>query len=207
MKRLNKVTTMMKEDTRYQKAIQKNLNSIAHALWEWKELEVYDKYREEKRIYVRGASFLEITTKALFCDMLRNIINVLDKHSNVASFWYIQKVEKIDPLKAYSKQKTDSLGDLSEKLKHIRNKDFFHHDINGILDTKKVWQEANIVGRDVGEGIKYLFSILKELYEKVIKKQYNFYPDDSIGEDFVKLLDLAARNHLIEVYPKGNVTG
>ncbi|MDO8675350.1 MAG: hypothetical protein Q7K71_04455 [Candidatus Omnitrophota bacterium] len=189
----------MEEDTRYQKAIQRNIDSIFHALWEWKTIEAFEQYVEGKRIYVLGQNFFKIMPVAFFGDMLRNAINVLDKHSDVASFWYILEVGEIKSLEIYSEQKIDSLKDLAGKLKHIRDKVFFHHDKNGVLDTKKIWKEADIVGKDVGEAIQYLFSILKELYEKVMKKQYHSDPDNSIGEDFVKLLNFAAENGFIEV--------
>jgi|GEM_PF-2428561 len=139
---------------------------------------------------------------AFFGDMLRNTINVLDKQSDAASFWYILKRDEIKSLRTYSEQKNILLEDLAGKLKHVRDKVFFHHDKNGVLDTKKIWQEADIVGKDVGEAIQYLFSILKELYEKVMKKSYNFDPDNSIEENFIKLLDLAAKNGFIDVRPE-----
>ena len=191
---------------RSQKAIEKNLTAIAHALWEWKALEAFDKYRKSKRIYYRGASFFEITTKALFSDMIRNTINVLeiDKRGDATSFWYILTIKEtaIKLLEAYSQEKITFLRNLAKKLMHIRDKDFFHHDKNGVLNTGNIWREADIVGKDVGEGIGYLFYMLSELYEKILSKKFEFYPDDYNGEDFIKLLELAEKNHIIEVSPR-----
>ncbi len=192
----------MEEDTRYQKAIQRNINSIVYALWEWKTIEAFEQYVKGKRIEVLGSNFFEIMPKAFFGDMLRNTINVLNKHKDVASFWYILEKGEIKSLRTYSEQKNILLEDLAEKLEHVRNKVFFHHDKNGILDTERIWKKANIKGKDVGEAIQYLFSILKELYEKVIQKQYLYCPDDSIGKNFIKLLDIAAENGFIDVCPE-----
>lgn len=196
----------MRINTIYEKAIESNLNKVAHALFELKALIAFDNYIEKNSIFICGASFFEISKKALYNDMFRHAINVLeiDKARDSVTFWYILRTGeiKIKTLKSYSLEKTDSLKVLAEKLKHIRDKVHFHIDKDGILDSDKIWLEADIKANVLREGLQYLFSILDELYRAVFNKPVLFHPDDYNGEDLAKLLNLSGSNGLINVVPK-----
>lgn len=196
----------MGKNTIYEKAIESNLNKAAHALFELKAVIAFDNYIEQNSVYICGASFFEISKKALYNDMFRHAINVLeiDKAGDSVTFWYILKTDetKIKALKSYSEEKTNSLKILAEKLKHIRDKVHFHIDKDGVLDSRKIWLEADIKANELRDGLQYLFSILEELYRAVLNKPVLFHPDDYNGEDLAKLLNLANSNSLIDVVPK-----
>lgn len=188
----------------YEKAIQSNINKIAHALFELKVLIAFDNYIEQNNVYIYGASFFEISKKALYNDMFRHAMNVLDKNGNSATFWYILKTNeaKIKALKSYSQSKSNSLKILADKLKHIRDKVHFHIDKDSVLDPHKIWLESDIKANELRDGLEYLFSILEELHRSVLNKPVLFHPDDYDGKDLVKLLGLAGINNLIDVVPK-----
>lgn len=196
----------MIRNTIYEKAIEANLNKVAHALFELKALIAFDNYIDKNSIFIRGASFFEISKKALYNDMFRHAINVLemDKSGDSVTFWYILRTDetKIKTLKSYSLEKNNSLKALAKKLKHIRNKVHFHIDRDGIFDSHKIWSEADIKANVLREGLQYLFSVLDELYRAVFNKPVLFHPDDYNGEDLVKLLNLSGLNGLIDVVPK-----
>ena len=52
---------------------------------------------------------------------------------------------------------------VSDKLKHIRDKTHFHIDAYGMLDTKAVWREANLSGKELSAAIDAVWAILKNL--------------------------------------------
>ena len=52
---------------------------------------------------------------------------------------------------------------VSDKLKHIRDKTHFHIDADGMLDTKAVWEEANLSGKELSAAIDAVWAILKNL--------------------------------------------
>lgn len=195
------------ENIRYQEAIRKNILAISYALWEWQILVSLDnyRYRKNKEITFYGASFFDISFIAIYSDMIRNSINVLEKkeRNDVASFWYLlRNVIIIKTLKSYSEEETISLDNLTKKLMDIRDKVFHHYDKKAILNTDKIWRDANISAKELGKGLKYLFCLLSELYQEVFKQGFPLHPEEYREEEFFKLLDLAAENHLIEVSQK-----
>ncbi|MCU0651335.1 MAG: hypothetical protein MUC39_00065 [Candidatus Omnitrophica bacterium] len=191
---------------RYNTAIKRNLFELAHALLELKALTAWDRYTDENEIYVHGESYFSISQKALFNDMVSHAIKVLelDKCGDSSTFWYILKTDTLvlKNLKDYSEEKIYSLQSLAVKLKHVRDKTHFHLDKNGILDHHKIWQEADIKGRELSEGLKYLFGLLCGLYKNIFKESFLYHPDDYDDTDLIKLLNFAASSDLINVVPK-----
>lgn len=195
----------MEENIRYQEAIRKNILAISYALWEWQILVSLDNYRKNKEINFYGASFFDISFIAIYSDMIRNSINVLEKkeRNDVASFWYLLRNGIIiRTLKSYSEEATISLDNLTKNLMDIRDKIFRHHDKKAILNTDKIWRNANIPAKELGKELKYLSCLLSELYQEVFKQEFPLHLGEYREEEFFKLLDLAAENHLIEVSQK-----
>lgn len=196
----------MKKNTIYEEAIKTNIQKVARALFELKALMAFDNYLEQNTVYVCGVNFFDISKKALYENMFRHAMNVLDigKSGDAATFWYILKFDeiKIKELNSYSAEKNELLKSLAKKLKHIRDKVFFHIDKNCILDSEKIWLEADIKANEFRDGLQYLFSLLEELYRTVINNPVLFHPDDYSGDDITKLLNLAKSGGLISVVSK-----
>ena len=191
---------------RYREATKRNLYEIAHALLEFKALTVFDNYTDGKDIFIHGESYLTISEKALFNDMISHAIKVLeiDKSDDTSTFWYILNADlsAFKKLNNYSEAKIDSLKELAEKLKHVRDKTHFHLDKNGILNPSKIWKEADIKGKELEEGLKYLFPLLCELYRIIFSKSFLYNPDDYDGKDLIKILDFANSSDLINITKK-----
>ncbi|MFH1776914.1 MAG: hypothetical protein ABH952_05080 [Candidatus Omnitrophota bacterium] len=194
----------MQENDKYKKAIERNLFEITHALLEYKALAAFDKYRINKHVATKGENFFTISFRALHNDMIAHAIKVLDKNVDSATFWHIfdKDTKTIEELENFSQEKLKILNDLAEKLKILRDKTHFHIDKNGVLEPDKVWERADIKGKDLGEGLVFLFSILNELYRKVFGKEFLFRLEDYDEKDLGKLLDIAGSNELIEVVPR-----
>ena len=199
----------MKESIRYQEAIRRNIFAINYAFWEWKILVSLDNYRaiKNKEVAFYGASFFDVSYVAIYSDMIRNSINVLEKkkRNDVVSFWYLLRSKAIiKTLKSYSEEKTISLESLTKKLMVIRDKVFYHYDKEAILDINNIWRSNSISAKESGEGLEYLFCVLRELYQKVFNQEYSLHPEEYREEEFFRLLDLAGENNLLEVHPKIN---
>lgn len=194
----------MEENTRYQSAVKRNTYEVAHALMELKVLRALEAYNEKNSIFVRGESFFNISFRALHNDMIAHAIKLLDKDEKSATFWYLlnKNRQEFENLSLYSQDKINSLEVLTAKLKIIRDKTHFHIDKHGVLDVQKVWEKADIKGKELGDALDYLFSILSELYKVVFNKSFLFIPEDYDETDLPKLLDLAHANKIIEVVPK-----
>lgn len=196
----------MEENTRFEKAITRNLYELAHALMELKTLAAFENYIAKNDIYVCGESFFNISNRALFNDMISHTIKVLDfdERGDSFTFWDILKNDKArkETLKAYSKEKIDFLNRLVPKLKIIRDKTHFHIDRKSVLNPQKIWEEANIQGKEIEEALQYLFYILNELHHAVFGRNFLYQPEDYNGEDLIKLLDFAGSSDLVDVVPK-----
>ena len=193
------------DDTKYIKAIARNFNEIASAIQKRQVLVTVEEYvKENGRIFFNGASFFDLAVKALFNDVMSHLIKVLDANKDSATFWYIFQNEQnqILTLRSYSEEKISFLQDLSEKLKHVRDKTHFHIDKQDVIDPKRIWEKAGISGNDLGRGLEYLFDMLLELKNLIRKENMtkdNYFYD---GCDVSKLLDFAKKEGLIEVHAK-----
>lgn len=196
--------TNMKGSNRYHKAIIRNLYEVANASMELKVLIAFEDYSNNKHIFTKGESFFTISFRALFNDMIAHVIKVLDTNRESANFWYILRVDgpRVKKLKSYSKERINSLKILAEKLKIVRDKTHFHIDKKGVLNPNDVWEMADIKGKELSEGLFYLFSILNEIHQIVLNKSFLFNPEDYDGTDLAKLIDFADANRLIMVTPK-----
>ncbi|MFH1777740.1 MAG: DUF3800 domain-containing protein [Candidatus Omnitrophota bacterium] len=76
-------------------------------------ISVFDNYRISKHVATKGESFFSIAFKALFNDMIRHAINVLDKNKDSASFWGIFNKEFPFRLEDYAGQDLAKLLDLA----------------------------------------------------------------------------------------------
>jgi len=191
------------DDAKYIKAIARNFNEIANAIQKRQVLVTVEEYAKKNgRIFFYGASFFDLAVKALFNDVMAHLIKVLDANKDSATFWYVFQngQNQIVALRSYSKEKISFLQDLSEKVKHVRDKTHFHIDKEGVINPEVIWEEAGISGNDLGRGLEYLFDVLLELKNLIRKENMtkdNYFYD---GCDVAKLLDLAKKEGLIDVH-------
>ena len=148
---------------RYSKAIERNLAELQRAI-----LNRTTMLGIERSGGV-ASLFLQVTYFALFNDYVAHCIKVFEHSKRSASFWYIYRTDQ-KIVDAFAKKKKIDLADLegvSAKLKHIRDRTHFHIDAEGVLDTKAIWREAGLTGKQLSKAIDDVWAILLHLQEQL----------------------------------------
>jgi hypothetical protein len=180
---------------RFFQALFINLNELRTAILERRALIGLESARSK-----HGLDFFRLAYNALFNDMIRRAIKVLDKNQESATFWYINRCDS-KTVRSIIKAKSYDLNFLevvANKLKLIRDKKHFHIDKNGVLDPKSVWKKADLKGKDFGRALEELFDILKCLYNIRFSKEFPL-PEYS-GSDATQLIIVAQREGIITTY-------
>ena len=147
---------------RYERAIERNLAELQRAILNRTTLLGLED---------TGVSrlFLKLTYCALFNDYIAHCIKVFETRKQVTSFWYIYRANQ-KPIDAYARRKKISIKTLetvSEKLKHIRDKTHFHIDETGVLDSKAVWREAGLKGKELSGAVDAAWDMLTDLQQSL----------------------------------------
>lgn len=171
-------------DNKYQKALNRNLNEVRDAWFEWRSLLAM----EGVQYPYPESSFFDVAHKAIFNCAMGHLMKVLDTHKDCASFWYIYKEKKeiIENLHGAA-ERIESLEKLSkaERLKHIRDKTHFHIDKQAVMDSRQVWREANLTSKEIYDAVLNLIYILQPLYRDEFGEPF---PMDYSAEKEIKYL-------------------
>lgn len=168
---------------RYDLALKRNLAEVNNAILERRAL--IGLINADS---AHGLDFFRIAEHALFNDLIAHAIKVFDTHKQAASFWYIKRVDSA-ALELEAKNscvKLEDLKEVSEKLKHIRDKTHFHIDKEAVSNPKLVWSLAEITGDYLGESLDAVFKILSSLHYKRTKQKISL--PDYDGSDAKKII-------------------
>ena len=148
---------------RYSKAIERNLAEMQRAILNRTTLLGIERSKGV------GALFLQLAYLALFNDYVARCIKVFEQGKKAASFWYIYRS---DPgiINAFAKKEKidlDTINAVSAKLKHIRDKTHFHIDADGVLDTKAIWRDADLTGKQLSKAVDDAWAILVHLQQQL----------------------------------------
>ena len=176
--------------TRYEKAIKRNLNELHHAILERKAL---IGLRDVKSFH--AWDYFRITGYALFNDMVSHTIKVFEDNSNSTSFWYLEKSDKaaMDRAARATGVQIKDIKDLCAGLEHIRNKTHFHIDKDAVLNSQKVWKDADVQDDDLGTLLESAASILIRLYKEKTGIEYDVPEYD--GTDVREIIKSYVKNN------------
>lgn len=149
------------ESARYRNAIKRNLAELQWAILSRTTLVGIE------RIGRVHSLFLHTVYTGLFNDYVSHCIKVFERSSRATSFWYIYRTNK-KPIDAFARANNIDIGTLesvTQRLKLIRNKTHFHIDADGVLDTKAIWRQANLAGKELGLAVDAAWQVLKHLQE------------------------------------------
>jgi hypothetical protein len=107
---------------------------------------------------------------ALMGDRLARLIRILEDSDRTATFWYLHNCE---PANVAKNLDIPRLEDLSKRLRHVRNKTFFHIDKNHVSDSQAVYTEANIIADEVIWAMETIWRTLNRLYEDRFGRPYH----------------------------------
>lgn len=147
------------KNLRYERAIQRNLAELQRAILNRTTMLGLEDIGEISHL------FLKLIYFALFNDYIAHCIKVFEKSKQAASFWYIYRTNPV-LIESYAGHYSIDIMELEkvgEKLKHIRDKTHFHIDSEGMLDTKSIWQEAGLSGKELSTAVDAVWSILGDL--------------------------------------------
>jgi len=146
---------------RYKAALNRNLNEVGRAILERRAmvgLENADTYH--------AMDFIRLSYDALFYDMTAHAMKIFEDHPQSASFWYIKRCKEKE-IAAFLKEKNidfSKIENILPSLKHIRDKTHFHIDRDAVKNSREIWNEAKITGRQLEEVIDCAFMILNHLW-------------------------------------------
>ena len=144
------------DTSRYEAAIERNLAEMQRALL---DLELMRGI--EAAGPIRGNEAIGVYY-ALFNDYIAHCIKVLEDRSGAAAFWYLYRTRQ-NVFDGAAKDLGISLSpiqEMSEKLKHVRDKTHFHIDRDGVLDPKVVWSDADINGKQLADVALWVWALL-----------------------------------------------
>lgn len=180
-------------ETRYQRALKRNLHEVGRAILERKAM-----IGIKKADTYHTVDFIKIAYDALYNDMIAHAIKVFEDRGD-ASFWYIKRCKKKE-IHNFVKENNIDISRfkvLTKSLKHIRDKTHFHIDRNAVKNTKQVWKDAGIKGRELAKGLDDLWSILNYLYKLEFDEDFVFPEYD--GSDATEIAKFAEnRNSNLE---------
>ena len=173
-------------DTRYSKALIRNINEVVAATLEWRAVVAFERAQSK-----HGWDFFRVAYNSLLNDMLAHIIRVLDRDEKSASFWYLHRCREkaIDDFVKQQKLDWSVIEEMARKLKDLRNKTHFHIDRRAVLDPPKVWREADIRGPQLARCLEVLELILQFLYTR--DHDFPFDVPSYDGKDVKPIIDAA----------------
>jgi hypothetical protein len=148
---------------RYSKAIERNLAEMQRAILNRTTLLGIERSKGVRALFLQVAYF------ALFNDYVAHCIKVFEQSKRAASFWYIYRTDQkiVDAFAKKEKIDLAALEGVSTKLKHIRDKTHFHIDAEGVLDTKAIWRDAGLTGKQLSEAVDNAWAILVHLQQQL----------------------------------------
>lgn len=172
--------------SRYKKALFRNLNEVGRAILERRAIVGLEKARTHHTM-----DFIRIAYDAMFNDMIAHAIKLFEDDSRVASFWYVKRCKEMEVADFVARNKIDmsKLEKTRDSLKHIRDRTHFHIDKDAVKDSKVIWEEAKIKGRELAEAIDIAWKILDHLY--ILDTGSNFYIPKYSGSDATKIAKYA----------------
>ena len=141
--------------SRYEAAIERNLAELQRAILNRRAVIAM----EEVGI---SNGYLKVIYFALFNDYMAHCIKVFERSSGAASFWYIYDTNQ-KPINDFARKNGMDLSkfeSLTEQLKHVRDKTHFHIDREGVLDSKAVWKEVELNGKELATAIDQMWDLL-----------------------------------------------
>ena len=173
-------------ETRYQRALKRNLHEVGRAILEQRAmvgLENADTYHT--------VDFIRISYDALFNDMMAHAIKVFENRKGDASFWYIKRCKEKEINDFIQKNNINSsrFQNLTDSLKQIRDKTHFHIDRDAVKNPKQVWLDAGVKGSELAKGLDDLWQILNYLYKLELGGEFA-YPEYD-GKDATEIAKYA----------------
>lgn len=156
-------------------AIFQNLNDVANARM---YLQALKAMREEA--ISTESMFLALASQAMINDMFTLTMRVMDKTKGVASFWYLNKMER-DALEPLMKNDLKFIKDTSDSLSHARNKSHAHIDKNYVYKSHLAWNEANVSGISLERFLNIIYAALCGLFEAKTGHKFDI-PSHDFGD-------------------------
>lgn len=156
----------------YDEALKRNLSELQKILLIRTTLLGIEAHKHTTKVFIR------VINDALHNDYMSHAIKVFEQSSKCASFWYLYKTNAA-PINSHAKKvgyDINHLQKITDKLKVIRNGTHFHIDRAGVLDSKVIWSDASITGKELADAIDFVWGALCSIQE-------------SRGEDIPSLLD------------------
>jgi len=177
-------TDLKQDKNAYERVLIRNYSEVNLAQT---QLIAYRKLFEVQRV-ISTNSFLGVAAIALKNDMFSHLIKVLERGNKCYGFFKLYKAfsGKIDPVLKRNNTRLNHLKKMGDKLSKIRNKTHFHLDIDGVINSKAIWEEANITGDDVDNTITTLVDVFSTLYREDFSKN-PLFPSYN-GDDIFELL-------------------
>lgn len=177
---------------KYRSAIESNIHETLYAISEINAVnKLAEKYPNSYRF-----NFFYYASNALYKDSISRAIKILEKNydNNTLSFWYIYNQNRtfINNILTENNMNIDELEVLSKKLKHLRNKLFFHLDKKGVKDSNSIWKEADITGDFLESTLHKLRTVFEKLYKIEFRKEYHSFVYDA--EDITAIIEACKKD-------------
>jgi hypothetical protein len=166
------------EHPKLRRAIERNLHGLSNCIL---------KRRAHNKFYelgtAHGLDFFRIAIHALYNDLFAEMHRSFDTHSDAASIWYVQNLDRrlFDEAAAKAGITIKRLEELSEKTRHIRDRVHFHIDRRDLAKPESAWHTAELTGDEVIELSEKAHEILRIMYRKLTgedKPVPNYYAED-----------------------------
>ena len=164
--------------SRYQIALERNLCEAEKLILERRILIGIEEAGEHF-----ASPFVHITYEGLFNDMIAHAIKIFEDTNDVASFWYIKRCKE-EGINSFIKDKgidIKKLEEITNSLKHIRDKTCFHIDRDAVKDPEKIWAEAGIKGKELANAVDNVWGILNYLFNLEYGRDFILFDYD--GKD------------------------
>lgn len=163
------------------KALNRNLNEVLKALYEFTVLTRLEKSFPN---VFNNEEFFGIAYEAVFNDMIAHSIKLFEKHRDSASLWYIYNCnqKEIETLWRDTGN-LNKLKEISMKLKSVRDKTHFHIDKKGVMDTKQIWKDANIKPEFLKECLLIAYKTLNHIFKLENKVDFPWKPNTYKGDE------------------------
>lgn len=183
----------MGHNPRYRRSLTRNLHELIRTL----------SYRNAVNALWEVApttdwSFFTYASLAFHGEMFSHAIKVLDKHKDVASFYYIYRSNPKAVL-AELKKCNLTLSDvdqLTAKLKIVRDKTHFHIDRDAVFAPNATWEQANITGTFFNHVVDRLWTVLNSLYS--LEFDHDFGQPVYLGQDIKEIIS-TLKSHGIQI--------
>ena len=177
------MTESTNSDDRFRRTIER---IGAEAFW----LQTYQTAINGMRVEAIGLDFFRVSLNALKDARLIRLIRILESDSQTSSFWYLLRSNEKVVNRAAKKSGLDlvELGDISERLRGIRDKTFVHIDKEGVFNPQQYYKAANLNNDKVAEIIHQMWNTMRALHQDVIGRELE--GDEYTGEDIGYLAEL-----------------